>query len=301
MTDSTELWTKDASAPLPRPDEPQWPKIIRWVAFIVIIGPLIWGLLGLDVSIDNLRRAPGQMWTLVEQMWPPDFSETSRTFQKILESLYVAWIATIIGATLSFPLGFLAATNIAPRSVTLPVRSFLSGIRAFPELVLAIMLIPAFALGPFPGALAIGIHSIGTLGKLTSEVIEGVDPGPIEAIRASGGTRMQAMQFGVVPQAMPNVVAYWLYRFEINIRASAVLGVIGAGGIGDEIFSRFKFVPDRSKGFAALLIMIATVLVIDAISASVRRRIITGQPSRSPAARLMQRLFSKKQPVEATQ
>ncbi|NNK91464.1 MAG: phosphonate ABC transporter, permease protein PhnE [Acidimicrobiia bacterium] len=300
MTDSTELWTKDDTGPVIRPDEPRWPKIIRWIAVIVIIGPLIWGLLGLEISADNLRRAPGQMWNLVQQVWPPDFSETGRTFEKILESLYVAWIATIIGATLSFPLGFLAATNIAPRSVTLPVRSLLSGIRAFPELVLAIMLIPAFGLGPFPGALAIGIHSIGTLGKLTSEVIEGVDEGPIEAIRASGGTRMQAMQFGVVPQAMPNVLAYWLYRFEINIRASAVLGVIGAGGIGDEIYSRFLFVPDRSKGFAALLVMIATVLVIDAISASVRRRIITGQPSRSMVARLMQRLFAKKRPAETS-
>ena len=182
MSDSTELWIKDDTGPVIRPEEPRWPKIIRWIALIVIIGPLIWGLLGLDVSADNLRRAPGQMWNLMQQVWPPDFSETGRTFEKILESLYVAWIATIIGATLSFPLGFLAATNIAPRSVTLPVRSLLSGIRAFPELVLAIMLIPAFGLGPFPGALAIGIHSIGTLGKLTSEVIEGVDDGPIEAL-----------------------------------------------------------------------------------------------------------------------
>ncbi|MCB1247195.1 MAG: ABC transporter permease subunit, partial [Acidimicrobiia bacterium] len=133
----------------------------------------------------------------------------------------------------------------------------------------------------------IGLHSIGTLGKLSSEVIEGVDDGPVEAIRASGGTRSLQMRFGIVPQAMPNIVAYWLYRFEINVRASAVLGLVGAGGIGAEIVARLRFRGDWPKAGAALLLTVVAVLLIDAVSAAVRRRIITGQPSRSPISKWM--------------
>jgi phosphonate transport system permease protein len=165
--------------------------------------------------------------------------------------------------------------------MAVPTRALLSAIRAFPELILAIILIVPFGLGPFTGALAIGLHSIGTLGKLSSEVIEGVDQGPIEAIGAAGGTLMEQMRFGIVPQAMPTIVSYWLYRFEINIRASAVLGLVGAGGIGAEIVARLSFRADWPKAGAALLATIAVVLIVDAVSSSIRRRIITGQPSTS--------------------
>ena len=176
---------------------------------------------------------------------------------------------------------------IRDRWMVAPTRAILSAIRAFPELILAVIFIVPFGLGPFTGAMAIGLHSIGTLGKLSSEVIEGVDDGPIEAIGSSGGTRMIQMRYGVVPQAMPNIIAYWLYRFEINVRASAVLGLIGAGGIGQEIVNRLKFRADWPKAGAALILTIVAVLLIDAASAAVRRRIITGQPSRSPISKWM--------------
>ncbi len=277
----------DAVGDTERPDEPEWPKRLRWVLILVIGLPYIWGLLGLELSWGALGRAPGQIWGLMGGLLPPDWSDIAESFNKLLESIYVAWIASIIGAFFSFPLGFMAATNMAPNWMTGPVRALLSGIRAFPELVLAIVLIPAFGLGPFTGVLAIGIHSIGTLGKLTSEVIEGVDPGPIEAIKATGGTRFQAMRFGVVPQAMPNILAYWLYRFEINIRASAVLGMIGAGGIGAEIVGRLRFRDDWPKAGAALIITIVVVLIIDAISAGIRRRIIAGHPGTGPVSRTL--------------
>jgi phosphonate transport system permease protein len=252
-----------------------------------LLVPLIWAATGLEISPRRLIDAPSQILTLLSGIFPPDFTGTPKTLELILESLYVAWIGTIIGATLSFPLAFMAATNVAPRWLTLPVRSFLSAIRAFPELVLAIMLIPAFGLGPFAGTLAIGLHSIGTLGKLASEVIEGVDDGPIEAIKSSGGTFIQQMRFGVVPQALPTIVAYWLYRFEINIRASAVLGVIGAGGVGAEIVGRLRFRGDWPKAGAVLILTILTVLLIDTVSSAVRRRIITGHASQSRGSKWM--------------
>lgn len=279
--------TPDAMVDMARPEEPFWPKVIRWGVTIGIVIPLLWSIIGLEMSPQRLWEAPGQVWALISGMFPPDFSDPGRLMAKLLESLYVAWIGTMIGAIFSFPAGFMAATNVAPRWMVIPMRGILSAIRAFPELVLAIIFIVPFGLGPFTGALAIGLHSIGTLGKLSSEVIEGVDDGPVEAIGASGGTTMMKMRFGVVPQAMPNIVAYWLYRFEINVRASAVLGLVGAGGIGAEIVGRLRFRADWPKAGAALLLTVVAVLLIDAISAAVRRRIITGQPSRSVVSKWM--------------
>lgn len=264
-----------------RPDEPLGPKIVRWVVGIAIVVPFIWAVIGLEISPDRIWRAPGEIWTLLSGMFPPDFDDSGRIVSKLLESIYIAWIGTMMGAVFSFPLSFMAATNVAPRWMTIPTRGFLSAIRAFPELILAVILIVPFGLGPFTGALAIGLHSIGTLGKLSSEVIEGVDGGPIEAIGSAGGTLPLQIRYGIVPQAMPTIVAYWLYRFEINIRASAVLGLVGAGGIGAEIVARLSFRADWPKAGAALIATIAVVLIVDAVSSSIRRRIITGQPSTS--------------------
>lgn len=258
-----------------RPIAPTAPRVIRWVVTAAILIPFVWAALGLDVSLDRLVDAPGAIWNRVTSMFPPDWGDITEILGKVLESVNVAWIGTIIGAALSLPLGYLAATNISPRWVTGPVRGILSAIRAFPELVLAIMFIPAFGLGPFSATLAIGLHSIGTLGKLTSEVLEGTDAGPVEAIASAGGTKLQQLRFGVSPQAMPNIIAYWLYRFEINIRASAVLGVIGAGGVGDLLIGRLRF-REWQKAGAVLLITVAVVLIIDFASSAIRRRIITG-------------------------
>ena len=121
------------------------------------------------------------------------------------------------------------------------MKQILNIIRAFPELLLAFVFLPITGLGALTGTLAIGIHSIGTLGKLSSEVIEGIDEGPLEAIKASGGSKSNELIFGVIPQVMPTIIAYWLYRFEINLRASAVHGVIGAGGVGQELINQLRF------------------------------------------------------------
>lgn len=277
----------EATHETPRPEEPTWPKVMRWVITLGILIPFLWSVAGLEASIDRVWAAPGQVINLITGMLPPDFTDMGRLMSKLLESLYVAWIGTLIGAIFSFPAGFMAASNIAPRWLVIPTRGILSAIRAFPELILAVIFIVPFGLGPTAGAIAIGLHSIGTLGKLTAEVIEGVEDGPIEAISSSGGNRLIQMRFGVVPQAMPNIIAYWLYRFEINVRASAVLGLVGAGGIGAEIVSRLRFRADWPKAGAALILTIVAVLIIDAASAAIRRRIITGQPSRAPISKWM--------------
>lgn len=271
------------AAPTERPKRPLRPRLVRWGLTLAVVIPVLWSALGLDISLEQLRSAPGDMWAILRLMVPPDFSPEAveRALPKVMESLWIAWIGTIIGAFFSFFLAFAAATNVTSRKLALGIRQILNSIRAVPELLVAMILIPVTGLGPLTGTLALGFHSIGTLGKLSSEVIEGIDQGPVEAMAAVGGTRLQQMRFGVIPQVMPNIVAYWLYRFEINIRASAVLGVVGAGGIGAELVSQLRF-RDFDRAGTVLFLTIAVVLVIDTISARVRRRIISGHDERGP-------------------
>jgi phosphonate transport system permease protein len=217
------------------------------------------------------------MWKIFRAMFPPAFqTEIDRgVVGKVFESLYIAWIGTIIAATLSFPLSFLAAGNVAPRWIRYPIRQLFNAIRAVPELIVAMVLLAVVGLGPWAGALAIGLHSIGTLGKLSTEAIENADSGPLEAISASGGTWISGMRWGMVPQVLPTVISYWLFRFEINIRASTVLGLIGAGGVGSELSSQLAFRNFPQVG-AVLAFTVALVLVIDTISGFVRRQVISG-------------------------
>ncbi len=186
-----------------RPKEPVRPKVIRWLITAAILIPLIWSVAGLEISIDRIIQAPGQVWNLVTGLFPPDFTNSGRIVTKLLESVYIAWIGTVIGALFSFPLAFAAATNVSPRWLSVPIRGILSGIRAFPELILAIILINPFGLGAFTGAIAIGLHSIGTLGKLSSEVIEGIDEGPREAIQSAGGSLGEEIRFAIIPRRCP--------------------------------------------------------------------------------------------------
>lgn len=277
MTDTIE--TLDLQ-PQQRPEPPRGAKWTRLIVTIAIVVPAIWSVLGLDISVERLLSAPGDMWNIIRQMFPPDLSYEQvfeRTLPKVMESLYIAWIGTMIGAFFSFILSFLAAKNLSPAWLTFIVRNLFNAIRAFPELLLAFILLPITGLGAWTGTLAIGLHSIGTLGKLSSEVIEGIDPGPLEAIDSAGGRRTSVMRFGVLPQVLPTIVAYWLYRFEINLRVSAFLGVIGAGGVGAELVNQLRFRNFPAAG-TVLLVTIVVVLIIDGISSAIRRRIIAGKP-----------------------
>ena len=191
-------------------------------------------------------------------------------------ALRPALIATVIAAILSLPIGFIAAKNISSGPVSNAIRVLLDAIRAFPELVLAVAIfIPIAGLGPVAGALAIGVHSIGTLGKLTAEVIEGIDTGPVEAARSVGGNALQVQRWAVLPQVLPEIIAFWLYRFEINIRGAAVLGVVGAGGIGFLLQQTVVYGRFGKAGTALVVVIVATILV-DTVSGWVRRRIIEG-------------------------
>ena len=267
-----------------RPKLPRGPRVFRILVTVVIVVPAFWSATGLDISIERMANAPADIWRIVRQLVPDLSSEAiQRALPKVMESVFIAWIGTMIGAFFSFPLAFLAAKNVTPTTVNTSIRQVLNAIRAVPELLLAMILIPVTGLGAWTGTLALGIHSIGTLGKLSSEVIEGIDEGPVEAVASAGGGPIARVRFAVVPQVMPTIVAYWLYRFEINIRASAVLGVVGAGGVGAEIFVQLQF-RDFARAGTVLFLTIVTVLAIDTVSGRIRRRIISGHAERGPIA-----------------
>ena len=274
------------------PKKPINQTITRFIISIILIFLAIWSASGLEISLERLAKAPQLTWTLISALYPIDLSEEAldRIIPKVFESLYIAWTGTVIGAIFSFPIAFISAKNT---SITMRIPAFLTKknyfiyssqfmkqilniIRAFPELLLAFVFLPITGLGALTGTLAIGIHSIGTLGKLSSEVIEGIDEGPLEAIKASGGSKGNELIFGVIPQVMPTIISYWLYRFEINLRASAVLGVIGAGGVGQELINQLRFRAFDRAG-TVLVATIILVLSIDTISGTLRRRIIRGK------------------------
>ena len=267
-----------------RPERPLGPRLARIGLFVRVAIAFTWGFTGLDASIERLRSAPGDAWRIVRLMWPPDFAtEIERgVIGKVLESVYIAWVGTVIGAALSLPLAFLASNNISPSFIRLPIRQLFNVIRAVPELIVAVVLLGVVPLGPWAGALAIGLHSIGTLGKLASEEIESADGGPVEAVEACGGTWISRVRWGVLPQVMPSITSYWLFRFEINVRASAVLGMIGAGGVGSELVALLNFRLYRQVG-AVLIITVAAVVFIDTVSSAIRKRIIAGGRGEDPS------------------
>ncbi len=266
-----------AAALAARPQRPARAK--RNLALLGVALLVGWAAVSVGVDPAEILELPAGVALVFYEMFleeGPDWTYLPTAIEGMVESLQLAWVGTVIGAIISLPLGFFGAKNVSSGLVSNVMRQVLNAIRAFPEIVLAIaIMIPIAGLGAVAGALAIGLHSVGTLGKLTAEVVEGIDRGPVEAARASGARPLQIQRWGVLPQVLPEIVAFWLYRFEINIRAAAVLGVVGAGGIGFSLQQTLTFHRYPLAGTAIIVVVVATIAV-DTISGSVRRRIIEG-------------------------
>jgi phosphonate transport system permease protein len=190
------------------------------------------------------------------------------------ETLLMAYVGTLLGATAALALCFLASKNVtANTTVVFITRRFLEFSRTVPEMVFALIFVVAFSLGPLPGILALAIHSTGALGKLFAEVVENIDMKPVDGVVSTGGSWLHKVRFAVLPQVASNFASYALLRFEINVRGAAVLGFVGAGGIGQtllEVIRKFYYAD-----ISALLVMIiATVMLIDAVTERVRHKLL---------------------------
>ncbi|MET0438595.1 MAG: phosphonate ABC transporter, permease protein PhnE [Devosia sp.] len=192
----------------------------------------------------------------------------------LVETILMGFVGTVLGGVLALALCFPASRNLVENTgIYFAARRALEFCRTVPELVFALIFVFAFGLGPFAGVLAIAVHTAGSLGKLFAEVNENVDPRPIEGVRASGGNWPMIMRLGVVPQALPNYASYLLLRLEINVRGASALGLVGAGGIGQDLYvaiRQFEY-TDIS---AIMLLLILTTSVIDIICETIRHRLI---------------------------
>lgn len=269
-------------------ESPAWPqrRIDTWMwSAAALVGALTcWSALGLDAPWNRLAGAPADLYTVTRLMATDlTWSDLGKCVEAMWDSIAIAWLGTIVAAIIAIPLGFVAAENLVPRWMAFAVRQILNVLRAIPEIILVMAFVPIFGLSKTAGIVAIGIGSIGTLGKLCAEVIEGIDKGPIEAADAVGASQLQRLRWAVIPQSMPEIASFVLYRFEINIRVSTILGAVGAGGIGQVVDDALTTAIPKDWGLAglALIIVVFATIAVDFLSEEVRRRIMAGPgPSR---------------------
>lgn len=241
---------------------------------ILTLIALFWSLSGLDVTWERINRGLGQAGKILEQMFlQPDWSYSGQVVEGMQQSIQIAALGTFIAAVLAVPFGVLAARNLSRLGfVPMLGKQILNIIRTFPELLLAIAFIKGIGPGAFAGVLAVGIHSIGMMGKLYSERIETVDKGALESLTASGASPVEVFAFGIMPEVLPDFLSFAIYRFDLNIRAATVLGIVGAGGIGQKLVFQQMASNWHTTGVIVIGIIL-TILVVDFISSKLRAKL----------------------------
>lgn len=203
----------------------------------------------------------------------PNFHNLDIYLQEMLVTVQIAIWGTALAVLLGAPFAILSSSNICPQWIVQPIRRLMDAFRAINEIVFALLFVVAVGLGPFAGVMALFVHNTGIVAKLFSEAVESIDPRPVEGIRATGASRLQEVIFGVVPQVIPLWSSYTLYRFETNVRSATVLGIIGAGGIGQTLYENIRSFH-YSETAAVVLIVVGSVMLIDIASARLRHLLV---------------------------
>jgi phosphonate transport system permease protein len=258
------------AAALPVPARPGLAATLGWGVAAAI---LFWAWQGADMRPLDLVRDAGNMAKLAADFFPPSFRDWKLYVREILVTVQIALWGTVLAVLCSAFFALFCAANLAPWWIHQPMRRLMDAFRAINEMVFAMIFVVAVGLGPFAGVLALWVHTTGTLTKLFSEAIETIDPQPVEGIRATGAHKLEEIAYGVIPQVLPLWISYSLYRFEANVRSAAVVGMVGAGGIGVvlwDIIRSFQY----AETCAVLLIIVATVSLLDLASARIRKLFI---------------------------
>ena len=245
----------------------------RWAGWAVIAALFLWSAWATEVSATRVIEGAPFMLDFLRRMLPPDLSVLGQALTGAGQTLQIALVGTGVSALLALPVGFAAARNVAPPWLFYAARSVLNVFRAIDTLVYALFFVAAVGLGPFPGVLAVVAYTSTVLAKLYSEAIEAIDPGPVEAVAATGASRLQVLRWGVLPQIVPLFLSFTLYRFETNIRAATILGFVGAGGIGFYIQTYLRTL-NYPAASAVLLVLIAMVMLVDFASSRIRARLV---------------------------
>lgn len=270
------------------------PRRGPWLAAAGLAALVAWSWAGTRVELGALLsgEALAQIAAYVGRLFPPDLSRPVLldAASGAVETFAISLVGSVLAAAIAFPLALLATRTILYRGILYegqrlgPVRgtvrrgvwagskAVLALLRTVPEIVWALVFVFVVGLGPFPGVLALGVHTGGVLGKLFGEVLEDVDPRPLEALQSTGASRLGIVLYGVLPQALPQFVAYALYRWEVNIRAAAIMGFVGAGGLGQRIHVALSLFHDRQL-LTLILAVYAMVTLVDVLSAWLRARL----------------------------
>jgi phosphonate transport system permease protein len=276
------------AAPRPKP----WTAL--WIA-AGLAALVLWSSVGTQVDLGTLASAEAwrQMWTYAARLFPPDLSAAAvrDAASGAVETFAISIVGSLLAVVIGLPLSIVATRTLLYRGVLYQGRRLGTGertarmalfaaakavlnvLRTVPEIVWAMIFVFMVGLGPFPGVLALGVHTGGVLGKLFGEVLEDVDPAPLEALQATGASRFRVLVYGVLPQALPQFVAYALYRWEVNIRVAAMMGFVGAGGLGQRIHIAISLFHEHQL-LTLILAIYLIVTLVDALSAYLRARLL---------------------------
>lgn len=256
------------------PPVPAAERYGRLFSVVVVVAVLAWSFTPAEIY-----RAPalifdaGNMLKYASGFLTPNFTDWRSYVSEMLITVNIAVWGTFLAVIFGIPFALLSANNVAPFWIVQPVRRLMDACRAINELVFAVLFVVAVGLGPFAGVMAIFVHNLGIISKLFSEAVEASDPRPVEGIRATGATRLQEIVYGIVPQVIPLWMSYGLYRFESNVRGATVLGIVGAGGIGQLLFENIRGFY-YSETAAIMIVMVITVAAIDILSQQLRKLLI---------------------------
>lgn len=253
------------------PPRPGWHRrmatLAGWLGLALV---LMWAAEGAELRFGELAGGAANMREFASGFFPPDFTHWRTFLEEMIVTVHIAIWGTLLAVLAAIPLGIASAGNMAPWWVRQPTRRLMDAARAINEIVFAMLFVVAVGLGPFAGVLALFVHTTGVLAKLFSEAVEAIDPRPVEGIRATGTGPVQEVIFGVIPQVLPLWISYSLYRFESNVRSATVLGIVGAGGIGQILWEYIRGFY-YAETCAVLIVIIGTVTVLDVLSQQLRK------------------------------
>ena len=252
------------------PPKRSWFSLLSWA---ILLAVLVVSWKGAEMAPLTLIEDSGNMATFAADFFPPDFSQWQDYLGEMAVTLQIAVWGTALAVVLSIPFGLMCADNLVPWWIYQPMRRLMDACRAINEMVFAMLFVVAVGLGPFAGVMALALNTGGVLAKLFSEAVEAIDKGPVEGVRATGATHLQEVVWGVIPQVAPLWTSYALYRFESNARSATVLGLIGAGGIGQVLFDSMNAFDFRAVS-AIVIVVVVAVTLIDTLSQVMRKRLL---------------------------
>ncbi len=266
--------TTQKTMPIEIPTEGFFASSFKWITMGILALLLAWSWNPVEMyRWISLYTDANNMAQFASGFMDPNFRQWESYLADMVLTIQIAIWGTFLAVLLGIPFAILSSSNICPFWIVQPVRRLMDACRAINEIVFALLFVVAVGLGPFAGVMALFVHNLGVIAKLFSEAVEAIDPRPVEGIRATGASKLQEIIYGVVPQVTPLWISFALYRFETNVRSAAVLGIVGAGGIGQPLFENIRSFA-YAETAAIMIIIVVSITLIDILSQQLRKRAI---------------------------